>query len=670
MPLFCMALFIQTTLAITVLSAGLLSVFMFSKGPILYHRRLLALHLLSISVWAFATLSILRFEPTWAVELAFASAAVMTASKFYFIIDFPEKATPYCSFLRYVPLAGAIFIFCLSFVDQALIASFFVVDNSYVLIENGVYGGIYMLIVSGLVIYPVIDLYRKLRSGRYVERVAEQIKFLLIGVSFFLVVGLATNSILPVVFEIYYFNGLGPSFALILAGLILYIIRRHHFLGLSLVIQRGFIYTILLLGIGGVYLSVLFIFDVITHQITPIHPIVSGLITTIIGIFSIPRLDAWLRKKTDPFFFKDRYEYSEVLQGLSETLNRSVEIIQIKTATKQALQKTLKAGAVKLDLYAEEPTDTTKETAMATGADGSLTVPLVSNGRQLGTLHLQPKRSGDPYTSRDKQLLETTSNHLALACERALLYHQLQRYSKELEAKVTQRTAELAEAYRMQQATISNIAHGLQTPLTVIEDELGNLRKNNLASEHVLLLERSLTSISTFIHDLLRLARLESKVDTLTLETCNLSDLLRDVASYVTLLAADKQVTVTTQTADDVYVTADPKRIEEMLTVLLSNALKYMNPEGQRSIALTLRATDTVATISVTDSGVGIPAHALPRIYDRFYRVKEGVLRDVPGSGLGLAIAKAIVEKHQGTISAASTVGVGTTFTVTLPRKR
>lgn len=98
---------------------------------------------------------------------------------------------------------------------------------------------------------------------------------------------------------------------------------------------------------------------------------------------------------------------------------------------------------------------------------------------------------------------------------------------------------------------------------------------------------------------------------------------------------------------------------------LVTNAVKYTPAGGTISIAA--RADDHTCTVTVTDNGEGIPAEQLPMIFDRFYKVDQARTRDSNSSGLGLAIAQKIIQAHNGTIEAASTVGEGTTFKVSLP---
>jgi len=112
-------------------------------------------------------------------------------------------------------------------------------------------------------------------------------------------------------------------------------------------------------------------------------------------------------------------------------------------------------------------------------------------------------------------------------------------------------------------------------------------------------------------------------------------------------------------------VVADPKNIEEVLNNLLTNAINY-SPEGGK-VTVTARGADNFVEIKVSDTGVGIDPQELPKIFDKFYRVKHPKTRQVTGTGLGLSIVKGIVEAYRGSIHVESVPDQGTTFTVLLP---
>lgn len=655
---------VKTVLVITILTASALAIFVYARHGSSHLRTLLLIHFAGIAGWAASTLAVLEDGYLFAAKCAFASAMILAIAKCYFIYIFPKKQLDRKPWLL-LPLFLGVIAIVLSFKDGLFFTHVQVVNGYYVQIENGPYASYYSIVIALFLIYPVIKLSRGLYARKYAGHVRDQARFLLIGISVFFCVGLLSNSVLPVFFNIYYFNGMGPSFALVLAGFILYIISRHNFLGLSILIQRGIIYSILFGGITALYLALLFPLDLLFTQAVNANAAISGIITTVFGIMTVPHIDAYLRKLTDPLFFKGSYDYSEVLYGLSKMLSESIDIEAIKTHTCEVLAQTLKAERVTISTF-ESPHETRsgRRTASSRPSSG-MTIPLINENEKIGEIILGDKRSGDPYSHSDMQLLSTLSNHLAVALERALLHKQVQDYSKELEGKVRARTAELNEAYENQRLMIANIAHGLQTPLTVMQNELSLAQKSEYAPLSFTALERSLQSVSTFIYDLLKLVQLESGSQ-FSQSLFNASALTDETLSYVRTLAENEHIELVADIQERVYLSGDPKRFEELLLCLLSNAIKYMREDGLRQIIVRLAHKDGEMRLLVADTGIGIPKEHLDKIFQRFYRVRN-TQQKKEGSGLGLAIARAIVEKHKGTISVESEYGMGTEFTVSIP---
>jgi two-component system phosphate regulon sensor histidine kinase PhoR len=130
-------------------------------------------------------------------------------------------------------------------------------------------------------------------------------------------------------------------------------------------------------------------------------------------------------------------------------------------------------------------------------------------------------------------------------------------------------------------------------------------------------------------------------------------------------LATD--VTLSVAEVDQVCVLGDRDRLKQLILNLVDNAISYTPAGGRVTMGLRVNVDGNLATITVADTGIGIPRQDLPHIFDRFYRVDKARTRSKGGSGLGLAIVKSITEAHQGHIEVVSEVGVGSTFTVQLP---
>lgn len=222
----------------------------------------------------------------------------------------------------------------------------------------------------------------------------------------------------------------------------------------------------------------------------------------------------------------------------------------------------------------------------------------------------------------------------------------------------------LERLFRSQQRFLADISHELRTPLTSMRGNVDLMqRMHEYDEESMIVIQEEMERMSRLLGDLLLLARADTGGLPLIRDVVELDNLLFDVYRQVDRI--DKTVTMELTEVDQVRVMGDADRLKQLLLNLVDNAIKYTPPGGR--ISLSLAKDKNWAQLSVSDTGVGIPAEDLPHIFDRFYRVDKARSRAQGGSGLGLSIAKWIVQAHAGTIQVQSTPGVGTTFLVTLP---
>lgn len=213
----------------------------------------------------------------------------------------------------------------------------------------------------------------------------------------------------------------------------------------------------------------------------------------------------------------------------------------------------------------------------------------------------------------------------------------------------------------------ADASHELRRPLTIILNEAGvALRKIRTPEEY----RQSLGSIrqdigrmSALVHKLLILARAEDGKEPLNLVDLNLRDLLNDLASDVHVLSDAKGIQLQTDFQSDGIVHGDEIHLRELFLNLVDNAIRYTPPCG--NIYLSLYEKDQMSCVAVRDTGIGIAAEHLPRLFTRFYRVNRA--DDQGGTGLGLTICQHIAEMHGGWIKVESSVGQGSIFTVYLP---
>jgi two-component system sensor histidine kinase CiaH len=225
-------------------------------------------------------------------------------------------------------------------------------------------------------------------------------------------------------------------------------------------------------------------------------------------------------------------------------------------------------------------------------------------------------------------------------------------------------------AFRRQQEFVADASHELRTPLTVLRsstDLLNQHRAEPLEANAELFddLRAEIARIERLSLDLLTLARSDLGELALAEAEVDLAVLAGDVTRRVTPLAADHGVALSyRRPAEPLAIEADPDRLQQVLLILLDNALKHTPPEG--TVTVSARRQGGEAVVEVRDSGPGIAPEHLLRVFDRFYRADRVRSRADGGSGLGLAIAHSLVLAHGGQLTIASAPGQGTTATVRL----
>jgi PAS domain S-box-containing protein len=226
-----------------------------------------------------------------------------------------------------------------------------------------------------------------------------------------------------------------------------------------------------------------------------------------------------------------------------------------------------------------------------------------------------------------------------------------------------------AEKQLQEQKTrfIANASHELRTPLTNIKTRIWLMRKQpERMNERGLALERAADRMTELIEDLLDVTRFERGMIRLNREDVILQKLIVDVVDAQQPEAARKRISVTTDLPSDVVqASIDQKRILQVITNLVTNAINYTPEDGQVAVRLLMDA-DRCAVIRVQDTGIGIAPDNLSHVFEPFFRVNENAGR---GTGLGLSISKEIIALHGGTLEVESKLGAGSTFTIRLPRE-
>jgi two-component system phosphate regulon sensor histidine kinase PhoR len=222
----------------------------------------------------------------------------------------------------------------------------------------------------------------------------------------------------------------------------------------------------------------------------------------------------------------------------------------------------------------------------------------------------------------------------------------------------------------VRQEFLSNVSHELRTPLTAImafvETLENGAREDPESCQRFLsIIRKNASRMHGLIDDILELTLIEGGNIQLRTETVDLHALVNDVCASLASQARSRNITLQNNVAPDVLIYADSRRLEQMLTNLVDNGIKFSHEKGTVSISHESGARDRIL---VTDDGDGIPAQHLERLFERFYRVDRARSRDLGGTGLGLAIVKHLALLHGGEITVESELGKGTTFTLDLPK--
>ena len=272
-----------------------------------------------------------------------------------------------------------------------------------------------------------------------------------------------------------------------------------------------------------------------------------------------------------------------------------------------------------------------------------LAVPLVARENVIGVLEVINKEGGADFTEEDVELLPVLGDQAAVAVQNALLFQQSD--------------------------LIAEIVHEMRTPLNSVVAYADLMQRPAATQEQRLqfasIIQHEAERISEMTNNFLDLARLQSGRASLAQDPVDLGTVIHMAVNVLKPQADTKQIVLSVDVPPaPPSIMGDAQRLHQVLLNLLSNAIKYCDSGDQ--VTVSVRCDENQVTVSVADTGPGIPADALPSIFDRFYRVPGSESRAV-GTGLGLAITQQIIEAHGGEISVSSEEGHGATFVFTLP---
>ncbi len=303
------------------------------------------------------------------------------------------------------------------------------------------------------------------------------------------------------------------------------------------------------------------------------------------------------------------------------------------------------------------------------GMKGMITYPLYSKDKPLGVLALAMHVSPRDVPFSEMNVLDAFMDEVGIALENSYLYEEAKTANDALEVS----NQKLIELDKMKDEFVSVASHELRTPMTAINGYvwmLLNGKGGELQEKQRYYLQRvaqSTQRLINLVNDMLTISRIEGGRTKIENKNFELVDLLKAVNEELQIKADEKGIKLGLQTEDVVHVFADQDKVHEVLINLIGNSLKFTE---QGSITTTVLDKGDYVAVSVNDTGKGIAAEDMPKLFTKFGRLDNqyATVAQTAGTGLGLYICKKYIDGMGGTVSVTSTVGKGSTFTFTLKK--
>lgn len=710
---------------ISVASTLLLGSFVFFQNPKEKINKTFGSFILSILGWQISLFLFYQVSDPlsvyWFGKINFVFAELLALSLFFLCYFFPKV---HIRVEKQYLMIASIITFLLASVT---LFTPFVVQSEIITgmrERTTVFGFLYSFFVLHFVLFTIGGIallfikYKKL-SGIY----KLQTQYLILGFFIGITIGTVTNIVFPLIFKVYIFQQFGLIAPLIFVLFTSYAIVKHRLLDVQLLVTRTISYSFLLLILGGIFSTGLFIAG--RHLFTTNDIGQNIFFSTILALllaYLFQPLRNLLENVTDKFFYKGQYKLQEVLSKLNKTLvstylvkdllNNIVTLItsEIKVSNCQiflmdddrirlyvskglSLPKTPLSGAelstiIKQighqKLLFENIGENHLKSLMRTSNTKAI-FPLRTKDNFIGLLLVGDKLSGGILRDQDIKLLELFTPELSLAIQNAEAFDEISNFNLTLKDEVERATEKLKAANerlkeldQVKDEFVSIASHELRTPLTSIRNYqwmLLNNKGGKLTEKQRYYTERSYQStnrLTKLVTDMLNVSRIDSGRLLLDVSKLQLPEMTKDILVELHEKIKEKNIKIIHQHTGEKSlpaVLADADKIKEVIINLIYNALKFTPEKGK--IEISYKHDKKLVTMMIKDTGIGIDKTYLPSLFTKFGFVKDSLQSNHPSTestGLGLYISKSIVELHGGSIWAESEgINQGTTFIFTLP---
>ncbi|MDP2631200.1 MAG: ATP-binding protein [Candidatus Uhrbacteria bacterium] len=671
-----------------------------SKNPI---HQALAVAALAMAGWNLSIFLLLNHlvPPLFPAYLSFSFGALVIASFSWFVFLFPRPIRFYKRITIFSWILGLIFII-LPFIPAFLVNPE-IVEGHIVADFNPTLLGLWTLYYTGYFIVILILLLVRTLKTQGVDR--SRMWLMITGFLLYFIPSVITNLLLPVLFNDWRFNNLGPVFTIFPVIMLSYSVLKYRLMNMRWIFGKGVIYSLLVGVTLWIIVGTLFLLSSLVKTELSIFIAVAGV------VFLYRPLYQWLNKILSKLMHGGRYNPEEVARGIFDDARSTVELkelVDLITASlyecflpseysfiafrprstdilyskdvgmhiqsrylKDIIEtiKTNKYGIVEvneLDWQVKFGKDNKikrragKQLVALRDAGINVAIPFTIDSRVVALFILGERKVDKVLYKDDVQFLDMIRSAVAPAIENAAKY-----------AEIKHLYDELASLDKVKSEFIGVVSHRFRTPLSAIRwnleavldtygKSLSKEAKEGLHDAH----DRSLFLISTLdrLFDSIAIERGTFKVkgDTFSARTA-FEPVLQKFQEKCTRRNIKCSFKIS-----PIKMFGDEQRLVSVCDSIISNALQY-TPKGEVKFDVSKEGNNV--RITVSDTGIGIPKNDLDKIWDKFYRAKNAILTYTDGQGLGLYLAKVIVDSHKGHISVDTEVGKGTTFTITLPGK-
>lgn len=719
------ALFIPVIFIITVIINILISLFVYIRNPRSATHILFVLLGIVISVWlSVHYISTRPFTPEinlFLIRLSIMFVALMETLFLLLAFTLPNNKFHIKKSILIILGIGTAFVMLLSispfaFVDVQII-------NNFPNPKPGPAIGIFALFVCSLIFSSTYILYK--RSTVVEGRERKQLRFLMLGMLLMNSLMIFTVLLPIAIFQNNSFVSLAPLYTLIFLTFTAYTIIRHRLMDIGLIVARSVTYFLLLLILGLTYvIGVTLIQVYLIPASNQTLKIILSVVFTFLIALSFSPLRRILEKYTEKIFYRGSYDPNKFLKNINRSMASTLDLYTLSENLLSNLCKNLKIssaflvltkdnkinwinyfGEVKVhktfdnneicslinwivekpgdSILVNEDLDSSNEKNILQKYNIDVVLPLVVKNEIIGAILLNNKSSGETYKNEDIDVLKIMAPEASIAVKNALSYHEILRFNITLKEEVDRQTKDLQYANeRLQQLDklkdefVSLASHELRTPMTVIKSYIWmflHKKGNSLEPKEKEYLERAYSSTERLIklvNDMLNVSRIESGRLKLEMKDLNIINLVTTVVDELVPRAQELglKLTLNKPSVNEKILNGDADRIEQILINFIGNSLKFTPPGG--SINVTLETLDKDVLISIADTGRGIKAEDMHKLFQKFGMIGSAYLQknQNQGSGLGLYLSKSLIELHGGRVKVESAgENKGSKFSFTLP---